>query len=276
MKLKKKYYCLIAGLPDIILDDKKIRENSTEFKTELKNQLTKTDFNLAELLYLDIDNKNLLSLLTKENNKFIKNGKYTEEEFQKQIKEPTDIINYFKQFIIDYNNSIFADKNIELIENELQTLYYKHALSIKNDFLTKWILFNVNVKNILTAHNCHKYGYKIENHLINIKENTEIYNNLLKQKPKLEFLSEEVMFADKILQIAESDKNITEKEKEIDNLRWKFLDENTFFYYFTIERVISYIIKLNIVERWLKLDNKTGKKLLEKIIKELTISPKTV
>ena len=62
MKLKKKYYCLIAGLPDIILDDKKIRENSTEFKTELKNQLTKTDFNLAELLYLDIDNKNLLNL----------------------------------------------------------------------------------------------------------------------------------------------------------------------------------------------------------------------
>ena len=99
---KRNYYCLVAGLSDIIIDGKKPGETSHEFKNELAEQLLTSDYKLAELLYLNYDNKNLLNLILKQDKRLITFGNYTEEYLEEQIKEPTNIVDYMKQLIINF------------------------------------------------------------------------------------------------------------------------------------------------------------------------------
>ena len=58
-----KYYCLIAGLPNIALDDSKLTYSISEFRQELDGILTKADKKLIDLFFLKFDNKNLIDHL---------------------------------------------------------------------------------------------------------------------------------------------------------------------------------------------------------------------
>jgi hypothetical protein len=264
---------LVAGLPDIIIEGNKPGETSHEFKNELAEQLLTSDYKLAELLYLNYDNKNLLNLLLKQDNRFITFGNYTEEYLEEQIKEPTNIVDYMKQLIFNFKAETSGSSNLS-IENELQSLYYEYVLQVKNDFLEQWFKFDRDMKNIITAVNCRKYGYDTEKQLIPVKHENEVYETLIKSSPKPDILADEVPYVDKILQIAESEMDISEKEKALDNIKWKFLDEYTFFNYFTIEKILSFVIKLKIVERWIELDNETGKALFNRLINDIKMSYK--
>lgn len=65
-----------------------------------------------------------------------------------------------------------------------------------------------------------------------------------------------------------------EKERMIDNLKWEWIDAHTFFHYSTIERILGFLLKLQIIERWIELDAETGKQLLNKLLNELKTSYK--
>jgi hypothetical protein len=81
-------------------------------------------------------------------------------------------------------------------------------------------------------------------------------------------LSSEIDYIEKLISILES-KNLLDREKNIDLLKWDYLDELITFHYFSIEVVLSYMIKLFIVDRWMKLDEETGKQLFEKFLNDL-------
>jgi hypothetical protein len=60
-----------------------------------------------------------------------------------------------------------------------------------------------------------------------------------------------------VQRLCESDK-LLERERQIDELRWKWLDENSVFEYFSVERLFVFLQKLDILQRWSKLDNEAG------------------
>jgi hypothetical protein len=266
--LKTNYFCLIAGLPDIIINETKSVVSSKEFKIELSEQLEPDDYKLAELLYLNHDNENLLNIILKRDKPFNSLGKYSQEELEEQIKEPTYIVDYMNQFIIGFKAEETQISDLTW-ENKLQSLFFDFVLQTKNIFLKKWFEFEMDIRNILTAFNCRKYNYNVEKQLIHTKQRNEVFENLIKETIKLDSLSDDVMYAEKILQIAESDDNSSKKEKAIDMIKWEFLEEFTFFKYFNIEKILAFIIILNIVERWKKLDNKTGEEVFKKLIDDL-------
>ena len=199
--LKTNYYCLVAGLPDMIFNEIKPVVSCQDFKNELAEQLQPVDFKLAELLYLNYDNQNLLNLILKKNKPFNNTGKYTQEELEEQIKEPTHIIDYMRQFIIAFyaEETSLSDLNWE---NKLQSFFFDFVLETKNEFLRKWFKFDMDIKNIFTAINCRKYDYNIDEHLISVKDKNEVYENLINKTPKFDSLSDEVIYAEEILQIA--------------------------------------------------------------------------
>ncbi|MCF6184139.1 MAG: DUF2764 domain-containing protein [Bacteroidales bacterium] len=256
--LKTNYFCLIAGLPDIIIPETKSLVSCQEFKLELSEQLKPDDYKLAEMLYFKYDNENLLNIIHKKNEPFNLLGKYTQEELEEQIEEPTYIVDYLKQFITEFKTEKTQVPDFNR-ENKLQTLFFDFVMQTKNEFLKKWFEFDMNIKNILTAINCRKYNYNIKNQLIKIKSGNEVYENLIKEIPKPDLLSDQVIYAEQVLKIAESDESLTRKENATDMLKLKFLEEFTFFKYFNIEKILAFIIVLNIAERWLQFDNKTGK-----------------
>lgn len=265
---KRNYYCLVAGLPDILIDERKVSDSSLVLKNELNDQLHPSDYKLVKLLYLQYDTKNVLNILLKQNLTHLQLANYSNEYLEEQIKEPTTIHDYLKHFIIVFKKESF-DKSIVNSEKELLSFYYKHMLQTKNNFLKKWFRFELNMKNILTAVNSRKYGFDIEKQLISISKENEVYNTLLTATSKTEVLIDEVPNADKIIKVAESDMSISKKEKAYDAIKWKFLDDNTVFNYFNIEKILSFVIKLNIIERWLIHDDKTGKALFEKLLNDI-------
>jgi hypothetical protein len=81
-------------------------------------------------------------------------------------------------------------------------------------------------------------------------------------------LSAEYPYVEQLLSIYAIE-DLLQREKAIDMLKWNWLDEGTFFNYFTVEKLISYYIKLEMIERWISLDPETGKEMFEKLIKDL-------
>jgi len=53
------YYCLVAGLPDLSLEDGKLNYTVANFKSEIYPELSEKDRKLIDLFYLKFDNANL-------------------------------------------------------------------------------------------------------------------------------------------------------------------------------------------------------------------------
>ena len=58
-----KYYYLVAGLPELTLEDSKLSYTVADFRTELYPALSEDDKRLIDLFYLQFDNANVLKLL---------------------------------------------------------------------------------------------------------------------------------------------------------------------------------------------------------------------
>ena len=61
--MSKCYYYLVAGLPELTLEDSKLSYTVADFKTELYPSLSDEDKRLVDLFYLKFDNANVLKLL---------------------------------------------------------------------------------------------------------------------------------------------------------------------------------------------------------------------
>ncbi|MCY1719534.1 DUF2764 family protein [Prolixibacteraceae bacterium Z1-6] len=272
--LKKEYYCLVAGLPDLLFNENKLAVNSLNFREELKYQLSHSDYKLVEFLFLPFDNKNLINLLFQQNHPFNSLGIISKTKLEEQLS-PTDeeiiLPEYMLQFITWMKKRDSKEFSIEA-ENILHSLYYEFVLTTKNQFLKNWFLFELNTKNILTAFNCIHHNYELDEQLLQVPQNDTVYSLLLNKRLKFELFEDEFPFSDQIFRIAESDAKSIEKEKTLDRIKWDYLDEFTFFHYFTIEKILSFILKLMISERWMKLDTETGRQLLDRLINDLKTS----
>ncbi|WP_297101035.1 DUF2764 family protein [uncultured Draconibacterium sp.] len=274
MLIKREYYCLIAGLPDLFFDESKTTVTSSVFREELQHQLSPSDFKLVEYLFLPFDNLNLLNIFFGQNNPNFYPGNITKHELEFQFSpenEEIELPEYMKTFLcwmkgVDKKQADLEDKNI------LTTLFYEHAIDCPNSFLQNWFRFELNLKNIFTAFNCKKYNYEPETHLLEVEGECVVYSLLIENKLKADYFEELLPFHDELFKIAESNVEWMEKEKAVDKIKWEYLDENTFFNFFTIEKVLAFTIKLQLIERWMKLDKETGKQLLDKLIDELLTS----
>jgi hypothetical protein len=279
------YYFLVAGLPDLTIDQGKLQFGSVEFREYLRTQLHRKDYELIEWLFLPADHQNLIQLLTKEEKRWNSTGIYTREELELAIAEivapdkilddnPANVKPYIKEFIVSYFNENRLMPEM-LPENELTSLYFNNALKVNNKYLKEWFEFEVNLKNVLIYNTAQKYNLPYEHDIVG---NTAL-GNLFRQKIGRD-ISEaaEWKYFEAASQLSDNGTNsnnsglnheVAAREKAIDFLRWSVLDEMNIFNYFSIEVIISYMIKLMIIERWLKLEPKTGEELFRRLLGDL-------
>ena len=60
--------------------------------------------------------------------------------------------------------------------------------------------------------------------------------------------------------------DLNDRERKTDMLRWQWLEDNSFFCFFTIEQLFAYMVRLGIVERWCDMDAQKGQQLLRQLI----------
>lgn len=266
-----KYYYLVAGLPDIALEDNKLTYSVADFKTEIYPFLTSADQKLLDLFYLQFDNANVLKLL-KDKEAFIDNrGNYSAEiliEYIDLLKDGDTLSDkifpsYLSKFIVEYFTSSAEEES--LLENRLAALYYDYAMNCKNTFVASWFAFNLTMNNVLVALTARKYKMEVAPLIVG---DTDICDKLRSSNARDFGLSGEVDELDKLMKISEIDE-LVDREKKIDQLRWTWMEEATFFHYFSVERLFVFLLKLEMIERWISLDKEKGSQLFRSMIAAL-------
>lgn len=63
--------------------------------------------------------------------------------------------------------------------------------------------------------------------------------------------------------------DLLSREKGMDSLLWDKISDITLFDYFNINVLLGFIAKLKIIDRWLKLDENTGREMFRKLVEEI-------
>ncbi len=261
------YYCLIAGLPEISPDDKKLSLSVQELRTYLNDYLTKKEIDVINLFFYPNDNAQILRLLQKQEPDLNLQTVFTASQLEDEIQDPMFVPSYIKEYLLDLQKE---DREItrRLPEVELSERYWNFMLSQKERLVKKYAEFSLNLKNLITALNCRKYHLEIEKEVIG----DSYFTKQLKTSRAKDFeLSDDYPYVDTVLTLFDKG-NAAEREYRIDMLYWEFLDEETGHKYFTFDNVIAFTLKLMILERWSKMTTEQGKAifrdLLERFKKE--------
>lgn len=70
--------------------------------------------------------------------------------------------------------------------------------------------------------------------------------------------------------------DILERERALDNLMWDKIDELCAMDVFSINVILGFTAKLQIVARWLKLDPQTGRELFKQLVDEIRNNKKSI
>lgn len=266
-----KYYYLVAGLPELTLEDSKLSYTVADFKTELYPSLSDKDKKLIDLFYLKFDNANVLKLLKDKDAAIDPRGVYSAEELAEYISllkdgdEMPDSVfpSYLSTFISEYFNTPAEDDFLH--EDRLAALYYAYAMKCKNKFVSSWFEFNLTMNNVLVALTARKFKLDVAPLIVG---DTEVSEALRTSGARDFGLTGEVDVLDQLVKISETEE-LVEREKKIDQLRWNWMEEATFFDYFTIERLFVFLLQLEMIERWISLDKEKGSQLFRSIIATL-------
>lgn len=261
------YHCLIAGLPDLFLDESEVNFSMLDFKSNLADELYPEDYRLAQKLFLPFDNANLLRVLQEQYDSFDPLGNHTMEELEQEMNEEEArgiLPPYMYKFVSEYREDKDS-RTLKQWENYLTRLYQNYILQESNAFINEWFTFEMNVTNLLVGINCRKYERDPEEELIGDNFVTEA----IKHSSAKDFgLEVELDYIGQVLSIAEK-QNLLNREKSLDQFKWEQLNQYTLFHYFSVEVVMAYILKLQMIYRWMNMDEKTGREMFEQLINEL-------
>lgn len=264
------YYCLVAGMPDLSLEDGKLNYTVANFKSELYPELSDKDKKLIDLFYLKFDNDNLLKLLKDKEAVTNSEGNYSSDELLALIASVREgdapdkkYPSYLYEFIAAYL-ALPADE-LYRAEDMLATYYYAYAMNCGNKFVSSWFEFNLNINNVLAALAARKYKLDVAQVVVGKTDVSE----MIRTSNARDFgLTEMLEYFEPVLRISEIDE-LVEREKKIDLLKWNWMEDAVFFDYFTVERIFVFLLKLEMIGRWISMDKEKGSELFRQIIDQL-------
>ena len=265
------YYCLVTGLPELSLEDGKLSYTVANFKTEIYPQLSKSDKKLLDLFYLKYDNRNLMTLLKdKEASVDASLGNFSADEllgiiasFKEESALDKKFPSYFYEFAELYLNT--PDEERFGLEDKLYGYYYDYAMKCGNPFVSTWFELNLDVNNILAAMAARKYKMEVAK----VPVGTNAVADALRTSNARDFgLADDLEYFEQLVRINDTI-DLVDREKKIDLLKWNWMEDNTFFNYFTIEKIFVFLMKLEMIERWISLDKEKGNEMFRQLIGQL-------
>ena len=152
--MSKYYYYLVAGLPELTLEDSKLSYTVADFKAELYPDLSDEDRRLIDLFYLKFDNANVLKLLKDKDAAIDSRGNYSAEElaeFISSLKDGDEVVTshvsdkflqglsvgYVKDIVSDPSSQtktahLIPSVNFDQLENVLVITQLKDNSEIKD------------------------------------------------------------------------------------------------------------------------------------------------
>ena len=265
------YYCMMAGLPDIDLQDAKPGMSIEDMREQCEEVLTKQDRQLLFYFFLHFDCINMVRLLKNPEAEIDQWGNFSLEELRDLITEATELsfnVPRYPAFM-----SVFAreyafnkDKAGYFPEDEMAFQFLDYAIrTCPNRMMRRWYKLNLDITNILTAMLARRQGWSVGDF---IKGEGEVQEMIRENKTKDFNLGLEFDYIPQLMKIVEEGDPVR-KEQMIDAFKWTWLDERTFFEPFSMEAVFAYLCKLQMQQRWARLDPEQGKETFRRIIDDL-------
>lgn len=268
--MERKYYYFVTSLKDVSIEMPKIPFSLQSFVEEASIHLVPADRRCLNALLYRFDNENLIKLLNKKDT-FNSLGHFSKAELQEQIFFPSKLPSYMKTFLSRVKNEEREYPQYSY-EDTLNILYYRYLKSISNRFIRDYVLFDLEMKNVLTAFNCQKYALPPENNILLLNEDSQklIQNN---RTPGFGLLHDIAWLQD-VLNISQISVP-SERERKLDVFRFNIANRIWENEDFNINSILAYFVMLSIIDRWTPLTAEIGTPVFNGITDELS-SDKTV
>jgi hypothetical protein len=268
--LSREYHYLIASLPDLLSPEENTEHPFPEFLDFCREQMTPSDIDLLNCCFILNDIKNVCRYAAKEAD-YITPSYYSQEFFDEALMDKDLFLPFISDFLFDLDagTRVYPDVSPE---NELLIRLFENIESHFDSFIRDYLYFELHCRNICTALSHRALGLDYGGKIIS----ADFISERIEQSNAPDFgLGGEIGLFEPILdQFGKTDP--IEIEKTIEQIRWHWLDEAVGHRMFTRDAVISYAIKLQSVERWLKLLPVEGKRMLDVLIQQAREKSSTI
>ena len=255
------YYCLVAGLKEYTLDSDAKGFDARAIIDEIKAGVSKEDARTVELLYGYYDCERVAAR---------RSGRETKAGLGNLTDEQTDGKGAGAPAWMAATVRAFDDpegEDAETVDTSagfartLMAAYYDECSRSKSRFMREWAEFDRNLRNVSAALKARAMQVPVEEVLVG---GGDVAEQLARSSAADFGLKGELTYIDALIAASE-EHNLLEKEHKIDKIRWEQADELSWSSYFDIDAVLAYLVKVNIVARWMRLDEKRGREMLGRL-----------
>ena len=135
---------------------------------------------------------------------------------------------------------------------KLDAEFYRKALQHRNRFIRDWFRFDLNLRNLTVSYINDSLGRQEGQDQVKLEgQETEEFP--------------EAAAAREVLNCGD----ILARERGLDELRWKKIDDLTVLDSLDLEVVLGFVAKLKIIDRWLQLDPDSGRALFRRLVEDI-------
>ena len=143
--------------------------------------------------------------------------------------------------------------------DSLDAEFYRTAVASKNRFIAGYFGYDLDVRNCRVAYLNKALGRPEGQDLLVLDED----------EPR------EFEDLEKVNAVLEGS-DILERERGLDDIMWERIDELTLMEVFTLDQILGFVAKLQIVARWLRLDPQTGREFFRQLVEEIRNNKKSI
>ncbi|MCH5329726.1 MAG: DUF2764 family protein [Alistipes sp.] len=262
----KNYYALVAGLREYAPDAENKGFDISALREEIFAALDAGDARSARLLYTCFDCENIANI-RRGSSAFNALGLLSREEAEEELLHPSRLPRRIAQVLRAYADPEGEDAEevdtTQRFEKSLFEAYYEECAGDDSLFLRRWSEFDRTLRNILAATVARQEQRPVDEAIIGGGDAAE----QMRRSSAADFgLKGEYEFADAVVAAVSDERNLLEKERKIDNVRWTQAEELSTFAYFDIDAVLAYMVKVNMVARWSLLDPARGREMFERLM----------
>ena len=151
-------------------------------------------------------------------------------------------------------------------EENLNSHFYRAALSHKNKFISRFFDLDLQIRNSKVDYLSRKNKSPKAAQAV---KNPDDALRMEKYKILPAGATEPEAADRNRLQSIFETSGILEKEQMLDRFKWEKINEFTVFDYFNIDKILAFLAKAKMIDRWNKLDKQTGREMFRKLVEEV-------
>jgi hypothetical protein len=265
--ISRKYHYLVSGLPEISFGDK-MWTSIGSFRKYLEAHLHPDDFRQVKYVLLAKDHQNLV--------RFLKSGEIPSDGAGNysltDLRNPEDVISFadtgheplpeYMAHILLQNSDGNAQPDMKQVRRALDEGFYSFIMECGDEFLKRYYTFLYDMSNLLTFVKSGEYKLNQEEFITGDTPHARHLREQAGSKPAKDTDFEQF---EEILSYT-GNPSFAAEEMKHDQLRWRVIEEMNLFEYFSINRVLGYLLQMLILERWKPLTKAAGETKLRRII----------